>query len=97
MITDVKASAGRCFDMARDLDLHLESMAETGERAIGGKTSGLIGLDEEVTWEASTLGFVSVSLPVSRDSSGRVTSEMRWFEGPSSLSSTITTSRTAVT
>jgi len=72
VITDVKASAGRCFDMARDLDLHLESMAETGERAIGGKTSGLIGLDEEVTWEARHLGFRQ-----------RFTSRITRFERPS--------------
>jgi ligand-binding SRPBCC domain-containing protein len=54
--THVQASPERCFDLARDLDLHLRSMAHTGERAVGGRTSGLICLGEEVTWEARHFG-----------------------------------------
>jgi ligand-binding SRPBCC domain-containing protein len=50
--TFVKSSPERCFDAARDLDLHLTSMAHTGERAVAGRTSGLIELGEHVTWEA---------------------------------------------
>jgi ligand-binding SRPBCC domain-containing protein len=50
--TFIAAPPERCFDAARDLDLHLESMAHTGERAVGGRTSGLIELGEEVTWRA---------------------------------------------
>ncbi len=45
-----------CFDLSRDLDLHTRSMAHTRERAVGGLTSGLIGLDEEVTWEGRHFG-----------------------------------------
>jgi ligand-binding SRPBCC domain-containing protein len=56
VVTEVKAPATRCFDLARDIDLHLTSMGETGERAVAGKTSGLIGPGEEVTWEAKHLG-----------------------------------------
>lgn len=41
------------FDLARSIDLHLESTAQTNERAVAGRTSGLIGLGEEVTWEAT--------------------------------------------
>jgi ligand-binding SRPBCC domain-containing protein len=55
--THVQASIERCFDLARDLDLHLRSMAHSGERAIGGRTSGLICLGEEVTWEARHFGI----------------------------------------
>lgn len=47
-----------CFDAARDLDLHVRSMAHTNERAVAGKTSGLIGLGEEVTWRARHFGIV---------------------------------------
>lgn len=47
-----------CFDAARDLDLHVESMAHTGERAVGGRTSGLIELNEEVTWRGRHFGVV---------------------------------------
>ena len=56
VVTEVRAPATRCFELARDIDLHLKSMADTGERAVAGKTSGLIGLGEEVTWEAKHLG-----------------------------------------
>jgi ligand-binding SRPBCC domain-containing protein len=33
-------------------------MAHTSERAIGGKTSGLIGMGEEVTWEGRHFGVL---------------------------------------
>jgi ligand-binding SRPBCC domain-containing protein len=56
VVTEVKAPAARCFDLARDIDFHLKSMADTGERAVAGRTSGLIELGEEVTWEAKHLG-----------------------------------------
>ena len=48
----------RCFDAARDLDLHLRTMAHTNERAVAGRTSGLIELGEEVTWRARHFGIV---------------------------------------
>ena len=32
-------------------------MSETGERAVAGRTTGLIGLGESVTWEARHLGI----------------------------------------
>jgi ligand-binding SRPBCC domain-containing protein len=52
----IAAPRERCFDLARDLDLHLRSMRASGERAVAGRTSGLIGLNEEVTWEARHFG-----------------------------------------
>jgi ligand-binding SRPBCC domain-containing protein len=52
IMTWIAAPPERCFDAARDLDLHLKSMAHTGERAVAGRTSGLIELGEEVTWRA---------------------------------------------
>ena len=45
------------FDLARDIDFHQRSMADTGERAIAGRTSGLIGAGETVTWRARHLGL----------------------------------------
>jgi ligand-binding SRPBCC domain-containing protein len=48
----IAAPAERVFDLARSIDLHRKSMAHTGEEAIAGTTSGLIGLDETVTWKA---------------------------------------------
>jgi ligand-binding SRPBCC domain-containing protein len=46
-----------CFDLARDIDLHIESTHGTNEKALGGVTTGLIGLGEEVTWEATHFGI----------------------------------------
>ncbi|MCM3411652.1 SRPBCC family protein [Metabacillus litoralis] len=46
-----------CFDVARDIDIHTQSTSQTNERAIGGVTSGLIELNEMVTWEAVHFGI----------------------------------------
>ena len=56
--TVIAAPVQRCFDLARDIDLHLESLAHSGERAVAGRTSGLIGLGEEVTWRGRHFGVV---------------------------------------
>lgn len=55
--TSIAAPVERVFDLARSIDLHTDSVSSTGERAIAGVTSGLIGLDEEVTWRARHLGI----------------------------------------
>jgi len=47
----------QCFDLARNIDLHVESTAGTKERAVAGVTSGLIGLDQLVCWEAFHFGI----------------------------------------
>jgi len=52
----INAPIERCFDLARDIDFHQRSLTDTGERAIGGVTSGLIALGETVTWEATHFG-----------------------------------------
>lgn len=54
--TWIAAPIERCFDAARDLDLHARGLAHTGERAVAGRTSGLIGDGEEVTWRARHFG-----------------------------------------
>ncbi|HEY1759035.1 MAG TPA: SRPBCC family protein [Bryobacteraceae bacterium] len=51
--TAISAPIERCFDLARSIDLHIDSMPGTSERAVGGITTGLIGLNQEVTWEAT--------------------------------------------
>jgi ligand-binding SRPBCC domain-containing protein len=55
--TWIQASQQACFDAARDLDLHVRSLAHTNETAVGGRTSGLIGMDEEVTWRGRHFGI----------------------------------------
>ncbi len=54
--TNINAPIQRCFDMARSIDLHMESTKQTGETVIAGRTSGLIELGETVTWRAKHLG-----------------------------------------
>lgn len=46
------------FDLSRSIDLHQISTSRTGEKAIGGRLSGLIELGEHVTWRAKHLGVV---------------------------------------
>ncbi|MFF1382293.1 SRPBCC family protein [Arthrobacter sp. NPDC058288] len=46
----------RLFDLARSIDMHLETQADAGERAVAGVTSGLIGQGQEVTWRARHFG-----------------------------------------
>ena len=55
--TRIEAPIERVFDLARDLDLHAASMADTGERAIGGRTTGRIEVGETVTWRARHFGI----------------------------------------
>jgi ligand-binding SRPBCC domain-containing protein len=43
------------FNLSRSIDLHLISTSKTNEKAIAGKTTGLINLHETVTWEANHL------------------------------------------
>lgn len=56
LITPVQAPATRCFDLSLSIDLHIISTSHTGERAIAGTTTGLIGLGETVTWRARHFG-----------------------------------------
>lgn len=55
--TIIHAPVQTCFDLSRSIDLHTISTKHTGERAIAGVTSGLIGLGETVTWRAKHFGI----------------------------------------
>ncbi len=54
--TMVNAPAGRCFDLSRSVDLHVQSAGATGETAIAGTTSGLLDLGDQVTWRGKHFG-----------------------------------------
>jgi ligand-binding SRPBCC domain-containing protein len=54
--TRIDAPPERCFDLSRSVELHLEAAAATDERAVDGVTSGLLGAEDTVTWEARHLG-----------------------------------------
>lgn len=49
----INAPIERCFDLSRDVDLHMRSTEHTREVAVAGVTTGLIGPGQEVTWEAT--------------------------------------------
>ena len=54
----IKAPIERCFDLARSVEVHLAGNVHFGEQATatGGVTSGLIDLDQSVTWRAKHFG-----------------------------------------
>jgi hypothetical protein len=56
IVTRIAASIEVCFDLARSIDVHIESTVGTDEKAVAGVTSGLIDLGQEVTWEATHFG-----------------------------------------
>ncbi len=55
--TEIKADKEIVFDLSRSINLHKISTEHTNETAIAGKTSGLIGLNESVTWRAKHFGI----------------------------------------
>ena len=57
LYTRINAPRERVFDLSRSLELHQDTVAHTKERAIAAVTSGLLGLDDEVTWSAWHLGW----------------------------------------
>lgn len=55
--TKIRADIQVCFDLARSIDLHSISVEHTDEKAIDGRTAGLIELGETVTWQARHFGI----------------------------------------
>ena len=58
-ITLIRAPAERCFDLACSVEVHLRGNVHFGESAVAsaGRTSGLIGEGERVTWRARHFWF----------------------------------------
>ena len=52
----VRAPMERCFDLARSVDLHVDSSTGIGARAIGGRRGGLSGEGDETVWSARFFG-----------------------------------------
>jgi ligand-binding SRPBCC domain-containing protein len=69
--TVIEADIKVCFDLARNIDIHQESLKYSDEKAIAGKMSGLIELGEWVSWEAKHFGIVQ-----------HLTSKITEFEPP---------------
>ena len=58
VLTTIAAPPDQCFDLARSVDAHVKSATGTGERVVAGRTSGLLELGDEVTWEGRHFGVV---------------------------------------
>ena len=54
--THINASIELVFDLSRSIDFHMEAASQTGEKAIAGRTSGLISYGETVTWRGKHFG-----------------------------------------
>jgi ligand-binding SRPBCC domain-containing protein len=54
--TVIAAPKERVFDLSRSIDAHQDTAKHTGERAVAGVTTGLLGPEQEVTWEATHFG-----------------------------------------
>lgn len=72
--TKIKAPKEICFDLSRSIDLHQVSMKQTNEKAIAGRTGGLIEMGEEVTWQATHFGIKQ-----------RLTAKITRFDFPNSF------------
>jgi ligand-binding SRPBCC domain-containing protein len=71
LVTEINSTIEVCFDLARSIDLHKISTTKTNEEATAGRTSGLINLNEFVTWQATHFGFTQ-----------KLTSKITAFEKP---------------
>ena len=57
--TVIDAPIQRCFDLARNVEVHLIANVHSGEQAlaVGEITSGFVGLGQKVTWRAKHFGM----------------------------------------
>jgi hypothetical protein len=58
-ITLIDAPINRVFDLSRSIEVHLLANVHENEQAlaVGGLTTGLVGLGEQVTWRAKHFGL----------------------------------------
>ena len=57
LTTFIEAPVQRCFDLARNVDVHQLSDSRTRVKAIPGRTSGLCEEGDVITWQAIYFGF----------------------------------------
>lgn len=55
--TFIKAPVTTVFDLARSIEIHTASTAQTHEIAIAGRTSGLCEAGDTITWQATHFGI----------------------------------------
>ncbi|MDT0690931.1 SRPBCC family protein [Salegentibacter sp. F188] len=56
--TFIKANRNIVFDLSRSIDLQSKFVTGSNEKAVAGRTSGLINLDETVTYRGKHLGVM---------------------------------------
>ncbi|MBB5345493.1 SRPBCC family protein [Tunturibacter empetritectus] len=80
-ITTIAAPIERCFDLSRSVEVHLLRNIHGGEQAlaVGGLTSGLTNLSDQVTWRAKHFGTWQ-----------NLTNEVTAFEPPTYFQVTMT-------
>jgi ligand-binding SRPBCC domain-containing protein len=54
--TKIQAPIELCFDLARDVEIHCATTAQTQERVVDGKSAGLLELGDQITFEAVHFG-----------------------------------------
>ena len=69
--TIINAKIQICFDLSCSIDLHTISTSKTREKAIAGVTSGIVKLNDSITWEATHFGIRQ-----------KLTSKITQFEEP---------------
>ncbi|WP_426062113.1 SRPBCC family protein [Hymenobacter sp. B1770] len=53
----VQAPPSACYALAMNVQAHLDSTRQTGERVVAGPTTGQLQLGDVVTWEGRHFGF----------------------------------------
>lgn len=78
LTTQIKNPVKEVFDLARSIDFHMVSANKSKEKAIAGKTSGLIELGETVTWRGQHFGIYLIhkSIITEYESPNNFTDEM---------------------
>lgn len=57
LTTVIRGDIEDCFDLSRSIDFHIITTSRTNEKAISGRTHGLIELGETVEWQATHFGI----------------------------------------
>jgi ligand-binding SRPBCC domain-containing protein len=57
LTTKINSPIQTVFDVSRKIDIHQQSESKSKEKAIAGVTSGLININETVTWRGKHFGF----------------------------------------
>jgi len=87
LVTRIDAPVRACFDLSLSVEAHTSSMGRSGEKAVGGVTSGTMGADDTVTWRARHFGvpFTMTSRITEHDAPHRFVDEQvsgpfrRWW------------------